>query len=98
MRWFMWLAKGALLLLVLVDSLVVYERWKYGSMIVATNTTTVGPGETAFKIGKVPLSTQDWMVLGSLILAHILVIWLIWWFRHKPNPRHLRSPMRSRSD
>jgi hypothetical protein len=88
MRWPAWVAKAALLVLVLIDSLVVYERWRYGSIIVATNATSGGPGETIFKISKVPPSTQDWAAFGFLILAHVLVIWLILRFRRKLNPQH----------
>ncbi len=88
MRWFRRAAKGVLVILLLIDALAIYKFWKYGPPLVLIDGTSPKPGVEVFKVSRVPWSTTDWAVLGGLIAAHLLVIYLIWLFRRRAKPEH----------
>jgi hypothetical protein len=77
MPWLRRAAKSALAILLLIDALAIYEFWRYGPPIAATAGTSANPPEMVFKVSRVPPSTGDWAILGGLVAAHLLVIWLL---------------------
>lgn len=81
-------AKSVLVILLLIDALAIYEFWRYGPPIVATGGASPNPGEAVFRVSKVPPSSGDWAILGGLIAAHLLVIYLVWLFRRGSRPEH----------
>ncbi len=88
MLWLRRAAKGVLLILLLIDALAVYEFWRYGPPIAATNGTSPKPDELVFQVSRVPFSSGDWAILGGLIAVHLLVICLIWAFRRRAVAEH----------
>jgi hypothetical protein len=88
MRWFRRAAKGVLVMHTLIDALAIYKFWKYGPPLVLTNGTSPKPDVEVFRVSGVPWSTSDWAILGGLIAAHLLVIYLIWSLRQRAKPGH----------
>lgn len=88
MRWLRQAAKSVLVILLLIDALAIYKFWKYGPPLVLTDGTSPKPGVEVFRVSRVPWSTSDWAILGGLIAAHLLVIYLIWLFRRRAKPEH----------
>lgn len=83
MRLICWAAKFLLSILILCDAYSALQLWKHGPRLMMTDEKITKAGELSFKIARVPLSAQDYLLIVFVVAMQVALIWFLWWSRRK---------------
>ena len=76
-------AKVLLCILVLCDAYSALQLWKHGPRLMMADEKITKAGELSFKIARVPLSAQDYLLIVFVVALQVALIWFLWWSRRK---------------
>jgi hypothetical protein len=86
MRLVRWFAKVLLSILVLCDAYSALQLWKHGPRMMMTDEKVTKAGELSFKVVRVPLSAQDYLLIVFVVALQVALVWFLWWSRRKVAP------------
>jgi hypothetical protein len=83
MRLIRWAAKFLLSILILCDAYSALQLWKHGPRLMMTDEKITKAGELSFKIARVPLNAQDYLLIVFVVALQVALIWFLWCSRRK---------------
>lgn len=78
-------AKVLLTLIVLCETGVAWQLWRYGIPMewVATSDKIGETGKISWKMVRVPLSASGWTILVAVIALQVALVVFLWWSRRR---------------
>jgi hypothetical protein len=86
MRLVRWFAKFLMSILILLDAYSALQLWAYGPPTMTIDEKLTKAGELSFKIVRVPMSAQDYLLLVFVIVLHVALVWFLWWSKRRIAP------------
>jgi len=87
MRFFRFVAKVLLAMLLLLDTGLIWHFWKHGRPVTYI-VKDVSPGVVSFRVERIPITIWDWVDLSILVAIHaILISFLLMRGRRKRLPK-----------
>jgi hypothetical protein len=79
------MAKALLIFIVLCEVGVVWQLWRHGPPMemAVTSDKVKETGELSFKMVRVPLRAEDYLVLGVVLALQASLVGFLWWSGRK---------------